>query len=264
MKRVLQIAVHEFHRRLLAPNLPDQLAICFHAVEEGHHKRFVECLGFLKSEGYRFDNASEFVKESNDRRAFISFDDNFKSWLELLDTLARLDVRATFYVNTLPFRDLADGAAIDAYFKRVKHGGERETLTTAELRLLGEAGHVIGSHSHSHFVLPDMDPIKAKWEIKASKAVLEDLLANVVMDFSYPYGMRRHFNNELRQYCLELGFQTISTAIPGLQHQRQRHDWINRTPWDLRMDFAHNLAGLCIDGQLFERLTGRSAVSFSH
>ena len=71
--------------------------------------------------------------------------------------------------------------------------------------------------------------------------------------------MRRHFTPALRAACLEYGFKTIASGIPGHLHGPSA-GLLHRTLWDLERSLDHNLQNLRIDGRLFERLTGRSAV----
>lgn len=44
--------------------------------------------------------------------------------------------------------------------------------------------------------------------------------------------MRRHFSDELRQYCIAVGFKTIASAMPGCQVIAARDPLdIYRTDW---------------------------------
>jgi hypothetical protein len=72
--------------------------------------------------------------------------------------------------------------------------------------------------------------------------------------------MRRHFSESLRRSCLAQGFATVANGIPAMLHGIQLPERIQRSPWRLDRSFEHNLMDLRIDGRLFERVTGRSAV----
>ena len=72
--------------------------------------------------------------------------------------------------------------------------------------------------------------------------------------------MRRHFSTSLEAYCLAHGFETIAAAIPGLLYSRSDKPVIHRTRWHLHNSLAENLVDLSIDGRLFEKLTGKSAI----
>jgi hypothetical protein len=99
-------------------------------------------------------------------------------------------------------------------------------------------------------------------EIATSKRLLEELLGAEVAHFSYPFGMRRNFNEALRAHCLDSGFRTVANAIPGLQFGGHQPNAIQRTNWQIDRSIAHNLDNLRIDGRAFERWTGRTATPF--
>ena len=61
-----------------------------------------------------------------------------------LPLLERLGVTATFYVNTLPFRDVATPSQIWRFLSQVEHAGEQITLSRPELRAIHAAGHTAG------------------------------------------------------------------------------------------------------------------------
>lgn len=262
-KRAVASGVRRAHGMFLTKPLPPKIAIYFHELEERQWPAFGEAICHFTDLGYRCAGASEFAQRRGaEPLLFVSFDDNFASWHRSLDFFAGLGLSATFYVNTLPFRDECPPDAIDLYFDRLAHRGERCTLSTAELRDLAAAGHTIGCHSHSHFELSQLSAEQWDAEIHLSKTILEDIAGTEVGDFSYPYGMRRFFSEPLRSYCSGLGFKTVSSGIPGLQHEPVVDPLnLHRTRWNLSRSIADNLSDICIDGRLFERITGRSAVA---
>jgi hypothetical protein len=130
----------------------------------------------------------------------------------------------------------------------------RESQLYASVTELGIA------HTHTHPVLTSLPPHLAQEEIRKSKEELEQILGRPVLHFAYPFGMRRHFNDALRAYCRSIGFRTIANAIPGMQYAPSRADALHRSVWFLEQPFAFNLANVCVDGRLFEMVTGRSAV----
>lgn len=262
-KRIISHGIRMGHRLLASRPLPDALAIYFHPLERQDHAAFRACIRFLKDLGYVPGDAHAFqIGNSHSKRLFVSFDDNFASWHSALGLLEELQLMATFYVNTLPFRDLCSESDVSQFFDRIVHHGERLSLTQSQLREIHAAGHTIGCHTHSHYCLTDLPRHKWDVEIRRSKEILEDLLGAEVRDFSYPYGMRRYFSADLAAYCFDVGFQTIATGIPGLQHVRPNDPRIiHRTRWNLDKSLEHNIADLEIDGRLFERFTGRSAVA---
>jgi len=262
MPERLKNVIRTIHVRFLAKPLPRKIAIYFHELEPTTWTAFEKCLAYFKSLGYRSASPYEFANDDSERRLlFLSFDDNFSNWHSALPLLSKFKYHATFYVNTLPFRDVCSGLEIEEFFGRVDYNGDDVPLSRPELREIADAGHTIGCHSHSHQPLTSVPRHLWRLEIASSKRQLEDIIGRPVTDFSYPYGMRRFFSPELRDYCVEAGFRTIATGIPGLQVAKQVDPLqIHRTRWRLDTSLHENLADLRVDGRIFEQLTGRSSV----
>jgi peptidoglycan/xylan/chitin deacetylase (PgdA/CDA1 family) len=260
-KRRVHLAIRRFHEIFLKRELSERLAIYFHEVPTADYGKFSDLIAFFKADGYVFVDAAGLCALGGGKRIFISFDDNYGSWTKLLNLFDDCGIGVTFFVNTVPFRDVAATPAINDYFDRIKHYGERISLSTTELRELAAAGHRIGCHSHSHLDLTKLT--RSRWgsEIDLSKSVLEEIIGHQVVDFAYPFGMRRHFSRPLRTYCLGLGFHTISNSIPGRQCAPHRLDSINRGMWALEENFDFNINNLQMDGRVFEQITGRSPIA---
>lgn len=245
------------HLALFRRSLPDKLGIYLHSAS-GHEQGLEELLGFLGEQGYSHPGPSAFLSAPG-KAAFLSFDDNYRSWLRLLPIFDTYGVRATFYVNSWPFRDRVSEVEVKRYLATLR-SEEETTLSTEELKEIAAAGHVIGAHTHTHPVLTALPADAAREEIRISKTELEFILQRRVEHFAYPFGMRRHFSEPLRSYCRSIGFATIANGIPGLQHARSRPDGLQRSVWLLDQPLAFNLDNLRIDGRLFHSLTGRSAL----
>jgi len=260
VKRLTQSVVRKLHSLCLDRGLRNQLAIYFHSLEAADHSAFRELVAFFASAGYEFVDPDQFLEGVSSRRVMLSFDDNYRSWFEALALFQDLKIHATFYVNTGPLRERATPKEIGDYFDRICHRGQRVSLNSTELSEMARAGHTIGCHTRSHFKLTALSSERAEAEISLGKTDLEQILGRPVVHFSYPFGMRRHFNEDLRRYCRGIGLRTVSTAIPGMQHAAQSAAAIHRSPWDLQRSLEYNLINLRIDGSLYARLTGRSAV----
>jgi peptidoglycan/xylan/chitin deacetylase (PgdA/CDA1 family) len=256
-KNRVQHAVRAAHVFLLRRRLPEKLGIYCHSAAGNEH-RLVELLEFLGEQGYSFAAPGAFLSTPG-KTAFLSFDDNYGSWPRLLPIFDRYGIHVTFYVNSWPFRDRVDEGDVKRYLA-ILRSEEETTLSTDELRELAAAGHVIGAHTRTHPVLTALVPDAAREEIRVSKSELESILQRPVEHFAYPFGMRRHFSELLRNYCRSLGFATIANAIPCLQYARSQPDSLNRSGWLLNQPFAFNLDNLRVDGRLFHLLTGRSPV----
>ena len=241
------------------------MSLYFHSTA-GCNQQLHELLCFLGERGYAFAGPGEFLTAVGNA-CFLSFDDNYRSWLQTLPIFERHQVHATFYVNSWPFRDRVSATDVRHYIKNCSLTNvvsERETtLSTAELREIAAAGHLIGAHTHTHPVLTALPSDIAREEIRICREELASLLGRPPEHFAYPFGMRRHFSRSLRIYCRSIGFTTIANAIPCMQYARSRPDSLHRSVWFLEQPLAFNLDNVCVDGRLFSSLTGRSAVGGS-
>lgn len=262
MKAQVLNFIRQGHIRFASRDLPAKLAIYFHELDRHQIPAFREALVYFVDQGYRFASPQDFVAGgAGEKLLFVSFDDNFKGWHEAMGTMEACGATATFYVNSGVFRDVAAPQEISDYFDRIRYFGDRRTLTRDELREIAAKGHTIGCHTHTHPMLAQTP--RADWddEILVSKHVLENILGSSVDDFSFPFGMRRHFSPALRDYCADNGFKTIVTGISGQQHMTRIDPLeIHRSGWKFDLALADNLANLKVDSRLYARLSGRSAV----
>lgn len=250
------------HTIFFQKQLPTKIAIYFHNVKNDELKKFEDLLDFFQNNKYNFCDPNEYIN-ARGKSLFISFDDNHFDWLKIGELLAKRGIRGTFYINTGPIRDCSTSQYIKEYFNRIKYSEGEKTLSSEDIKLLNKKyNQCIGNHTVNHYNLAELDLSQAKAEIKISKNHLEQIIGSEIKHFSYPFGMRRFFSNVLKEYCIELGFDTVSNAIPGLLHKEiQKYD-ISRTMWDLNKSFGYNLTNLKIDGSLFETITGKSSISF--
>jgi len=99
--------------------------------------------------------------------------------------------------------------------KSGRHFGERMMLNWDEVQEMRKDGITIGSHSHTHPILSRMPIQKAKDEILNSKKGVEKNVDIEVKHFSFPNGREEDFSEELRDYCREIGFESICSVIYG-------------------------------------------------
>lgn len=250
------------HKYTAKRALPERIGIYFHSLAAPDRAALTECVGALCELGYRNVALDDYLDPATPGRLFtVSFDDNYVSWHRGLGLLDDLGIKATFYVNSLPFRDSCPAAEIEVYFARIGYRGEHVPLSRAELREIAVAGHGIGCHTHSHFMLAALEPAAWDREIRQSRDILEDIAGVPVRHFSWPYGMPRHITEAQKDYCLASGFRSIAGAAPAMLHQGPFDPrGVPRSEWRASRTRAQNLADLAIDGRLFTRLTGRSAI----
>ena len=89
-------------------------------------------------------------------------------------------------------------------------------LNWNEVKQMAQDGITIGSHGHTHSILSRMPIEKARGDIYDSKRTIEENLGVKVKHFAYPNGREEDFSEELKEYCQEIGFESVSTAIYGV------------------------------------------------
>jgi peptidoglycan/xylan/chitin deacetylase (PgdA/CDA1 family) len=258
-KAVIFSIIRNLHLLLAHRGLPRKIAVLLHSLESAHYTEFSAFVNYFKGLGYRFCTPDEYITDK-DKLLFLSFDDNYKSWFNALGLLDRLGVKATFFLNTLPIDDHADLTTIEDYYTRIGCNGQLRGLSTADIRAISEAGHIIGCHSHSHYDLGSLPYDRAIQEIRVNREILEEIIGSPVWHLAYPFGMRRHFSRALRAWCRQARFRTVSNGIPGCLHGRVDRFNIFRNQWIFSRSIEQNQKLLGVDGRLFARLTGRSAI----
>lgn len=90
-------------------------------------------------------------------------------------------------------------------------------LGQRELRALHEAGHVVGSHGHTHRALTSLEDGEGLREWSESKAILEDLLGAAVTIASVPTG---RYSVRIGRLAAEAGYEHVFTCEPWLEPRR--------------------------------------------
>jgi peptidoglycan/xylan/chitin deacetylase (PgdA/CDA1 family) len=80
-------------------------------------------------------------------------------------------------------------------------------LSQDELRQIVKEGLIaVGAHTVSHPILSNLPLSKQEWEIRESKACLEEILGGPVVGFSYPYGSRADYTEDTVRLVQRAGF----------------------------------------------------------
>src|SRR5271163_2421752 len=130
----------------------------------------------------------------NPNEIALTFDDgpNDPYTFQLLDILAKHDVRATFFMIGRFVRQRPD-----------------------IVRAVQAAGHLIGNHTMTHPWLVLGPPAKVRRELADCNAALEDVLGERVSYFRPPHGSRRP---DVLRTARELGLSPVMWNVIG-------HDW---------------------------------------
>ena len=84
----------------------------------------------------------------------------------------------------------------------------------SELRLLHEAGQMIGAHGWTHKLLTHCTEKQLQTELSSARLTLEDKLGVAVTTMSLPGG---RYNRRVLSKCAEAGYTQIYTSIPRIE-----------------------------------------------
>lgn len=136
---------------------------------------------------------------------FLTFDDGGRSALHVADALDRRGWKAHFFIVT----------------ERI---GERTFLRGPDLRALRAAGHVVGSHSHTHpDIMSDLprERLAAEWNL--SRTVLEAHLGEACTAASVPGG---DLSPAVAESAAAAGFRYLFTSEPTPRPERAGDLWL--------------------------------------
>ncbi|WP_084342849.1 polysaccharide deacetylase family protein [Janibacter corallicola] len=160
----------------------------------------------------------------------LTFDDGFRSNLQVARRLHSLGLQACFYVPT----DIigSDQPEVDAFFGRPQQEG---VMTWDDLEEVRSLGHVVGSHCRQHRPLIDLSDAEGEDQIKRS---LEELRRRLGQSehFAWPFGSLRHADAaKVVQWCTEADARAAS-GVRGF-NTRERLDsegYLRRDAIDIR------------------------------
>jgi peptidoglycan/xylan/chitin deacetylase (PgdA/CDA1 family) len=102
--------------------------------------------------------------------------------------------------------------------------GERTFLKPADIRALRSAGHVIGTHSHTHpDIFRSLSPALMASEWGVSRAILESLLGEPCVMASVPGG---DISRGVLESAGEAGLRFLFTSEPLITPERVGETWI--------------------------------------
>jgi peptidoglycan/xylan/chitin deacetylase (PgdA/CDA1 family) len=139
------------------------------------------------------------------RHLLLTFDDGGASATYVAEELARRGWKAHFFIIT----------------GRI---GERTFLKPADIRTIRSAGHIVGTHSHSH---PDIfrrlprELMATEWRV--SRAILEGLLGEACVAASVPGG---DISRMVLESVAESGLRYLFTSEPLLTPTRVGDTWV--------------------------------------
>jgi peptidoglycan/xylan/chitin deacetylase (PgdA/CDA1 family) len=128
---------------------------------------------------------------------------------------------------------------------------QRRFLNWDEAREMRRQGAAIGSHTHSHSLLSQLEPDRQYEELAKSRAILKEQLGFAVDTMAYPVGNRKAFTDGTKRIAQEVGYRAAFSFYGGANFQGKT------SPYDVcRFDIGHHgLDRLRLDAAVW-RLTG--------
>ncbi|AHI05790.1 endo-1,4-beta-xylanase [Bdellovibrio bacteriovorus W] len=138
---------------------------------------------WAQSEEFRVPVESHHCAKNASYKVHLTFDDGPKipETIQVLDTLKRHGIKATFFISTSRFKNLAQGKAPTA--------NERRLLQVIER--MKEEGHTVGSHSYEHIEHGNLNKhskADIMQNLQASYRVIDRLGLPSPVPFRFPYG----------------------------------------------------------------------------
>jgi len=99
----------------------------------------------------------------------------------------------------------------------------RRFLNWDEAREMLAADMAIGSHTHSHAVLTQLDPEQQRYDLSQSRLLLKQHLSIEADVLAYPVGAQSSISNQIQRSAREVGYRAAfssygGTNLPGATH----------------------------------------------
>jgi peptidoglycan/xylan/chitin deacetylase (PgdA/CDA1 family) len=219
-------------RRMLAREVSELLALCYHAVSPRWRAdisvtpaRLEAQLRVLLRRGYRSAAFHDGVTARDGARTLaVTFDDGFRSVHEhARATLDRLGVRGTVFVGARrPMR----WPGIDSWAGG-PDAGKLMPMSWDEVVELADDGWEIGSHTATHPYLTSCDDATLERELRGSRERCEDRLGRPCRSLAYPYG---DVDDRVAEAAAAAGYLT-ACALPDRMHAASPLRWPRVGVW---------------------------------
>jgi peptidoglycan/xylan/chitin deacetylase (PgdA/CDA1 family) len=146
--------------------------------------------------GVRFVGLREILDLPDDAGDCVTMtidDGHHSSWAVAFPLLQEYSVPAVFYIIAGKLDD-------------------PEYVNSDQIQKLHRHGMLIGSHTVTHRHLPLLTDAEVKWELQESRAILEEVVKDQVVDLAIPGG---HFNPRIIKLAQECGYETVATCNVG-------------------------------------------------
>lgn len=202
------------------------LILCYHSVSDGWPdplavppRAFERQLRSLLRRRYRSVPAADLFRHTG-RLFHVTFDDAYRSVLDVLPTLERLGADATVFACT-GYANEGRPLLIPELAARAE-GYEQElaTMDWNALRAAAERGVEIGSHTVGHVHLPQLSDSHLRRELHESRERIEDELGRPCRFLAYPFG---ESDDRVRAAARTAGYEAAFALRPKRDSPLQRY-----------------------------------------
>src|SRR5882672_1109743 len=206
-RKVTILCYHSVTRRWEAtPSDPHKLHL--------HIESFISHLDYLQTH-HRIISLAEFVRARRDniklpaRAAILTFDDGFRNFLTVVAPilLARRIPATAFIVTGKNFT-----RETSTLNEQWSSEDDDSYLSWSEVRQLADHGLELGSHTCSHYALPELSLPEARGELEKSLNALVTHLGPTNFPLSYPHGRT---SKEVSSLAESLGYSCAVTTALG-------------------------------------------------
>ena len=215
------------------------VVLAYHSVRPQERARFARQMDDLVRYAKPIRPDVKSLPADGNQYAVVTFDDGLENIIG--NALPELNARkipvAVFIVT-----DILGTKPRWEYFGGDDPSGET-AMTEGQLRQLPSEYVIVGSHSATHPVLPDIDDQHLGNELAGSRARLEALLSRRVTLFSFPYGA---FDERVVSGCRQAGYDRVFTALPVpafVEPEEFVTGRVGVSPEDWPIEFRLKLAG---------------------
>ena len=156
----------------------------FHKIEDNP----VKFDSISKKKFNKFISLINFAEKISGRKICLTLDDGHKSDIEVA---LPLSIR-----YKLPFISFIPTSNI----------GKKGFLDRQNIYDLYKNGFIIGSHSHNHLRIKEQSINEWREDVYKSKCILEDMLSEEIVYFSFPFG---EYTSKHQEILREIGFRLI-------------------------------------------------------
>jgi peptidoglycan/xylan/chitin deacetylase (PgdA/CDA1 family) len=123
-------------------------------------------------------------------------------------------------------------------------------LSWEEIRAMAGQGITFGSHTMTHFALSRCTPERARWELQASRKLIEERVQKPVRLLAYPHGKPEDFSEDVARSAREAGYGLALTTVWGTNSSGDDRYRLRRvSPWPPDVpSFALSLASSLLNG----------------